>query len=122
MNDLARSTTARRNLIVTAVFGTVIAVAAMFLVKGNWVWPAPSEPTVTGEVSGTVTLVNQRGDSVCLAAAGTGEQVCSSILWPSPGGVVNVPSVGDTISVWVVRIPTGPSAWMDQFVVKPAGS
>ena len=117
-----KARTIRRGWALAVALTLVVAVLAMLFATRVWAWQGASVPVVTGEVSGTITMVNGPGDAICLKASGTGEQVCSGIWWPSSDGQVHVPRVGDSISVWVERVPVGPARWMDQFVVKPAGS
>ena len=123
---LIRTRSRRARLALFAAVAACIVLLLVFVGRSlswlvSWDWQRADAPVVTGEVTGTVDVVNAAGTKVCLTPSGGGDQVCSG-LWLPTDGRRAAPSVGDTLSVWIIRLPAGKDVWVDQFVAKPAGS
>ena len=88
MAVFVKARTITRGCALAVALTLVVAVLAMLFATRVWAWQSASVPVVTGEVSGTITMVNGPGDAICLKASGTGEQVCSGIWWPSSDGQI----------------------------------
>jgi len=92
-----------------------IALAAVVLSRFGGPVLVVSQPTVVGEATGVVTVVNQAGSALCLSGPGSGDEPCSNLLMPMDGAA---PAVGDTVSVWIVRVPLADGSMIDTFVLR----
>ena len=74
--------------------------------------------TITGHVSGTVSVVNQTGAKLCITPAGGGQDRGASIYRRPDASPIGV---GDDVEVGIGRLRTDADEWLEIFVLEPPG-
>lgn len=118
---VTRSGTSRR--VRTVVLGGIVGLAVVILAIVGVVAMAasvgrPGQPVIIDTVTGTVAVVNINGTAICLKVASAQDNLCYGV-WRLRGE--SVPAVSDTVTGWVVRVPTSFGA-VEQLILKPNGS
>lgn len=109
-----------RTLLAALAVAIAIGLAAFAL----WRWLSATGAisvtgaTVVGEAQGTLTIVNGRGNAICLTPTNGAEQLCGGLFLPSGEAL---PAVGSEIGVWIVRIPYPNGTAEDDLILKPRG-
>lgn len=104
-------------VLVIGVALVVVASLGIGFLGSRLIGPASSSLHVTQELSGVVSQVNGDQTNICMKVDVSADAVCSG-LWLPDGTAF--PTVGTSISVWVVTLPTA-NGVEDVFVLQPAG-
>jgi hypothetical protein len=103
---------ARRPIVIAAM----VASAAI----GGWLAGSSAKSfeglSVTGELTGRLSVVSESGAKVCIVPASGGPERCSGLYrGPSDRSL----AVGDTVSVAIGQLRTGPAETTEIFILEP---
>jgi hypothetical protein len=97
-----------------------IVLLALAAATGGWIAGASAHSsgalTVVGELRGRVSVVSENGGKVCIAPTGGDADRCSGLYrGPSERTIV----VGDTVSVAIAELRSGPAETTEIFILEP---
>ncbi len=101
-------------LVASAVIGVILVAGALVLAARAVPSGGAGGPTLTGSYTGRVSQVNRTGNAVCLDV--NGSSVCGDVWLPSGQAA---PSLGSTLTVWVLRVPIANGASVEEWVPQP---
>lgn len=108
--------TERRPAVRLIVIGAMVASAAI----GGWLAGASAKSfedlTLTGELKGRLSVVNESGAKVCIVPASGGPERCSG-LYRGPSD--RILRVGEIVSVATGQLRTGRSETTEIFILEP---